>query len=210
MTNNRFFACVLLALILTGCASIPLGTMWKMYRLGPEGVLNAKPSEVRAAVLSDSWFLDNKNFDEGRLELELRRADDSMESFSYVLESVPGEEYFGLDRPGPDQRWRVYAIKRDDLEAFQSMQSQLVGWLDTEEFKGGSMSIAVKFDRGADGEAGSTELGDDVVDDPGSHPEEVRFRIDLRLIENEGYFTLIREYSMPVNRPDQALDEETS
>jgi|GEM_PF-3693749 len=210
MTKMRLTSFVLLALILTGCASIPLGTMWKMYRLGPEGVLNANPSEVRAAVLSDSWFLDNKNFDEGRLELEMRRADDSVESFSYVLESVSSEEYVGLDRPDPGQRWRVYAIKRDELEAFQSMQSQLAGWLETEEFKGGSMSVAVKFDRGAEGEASSIGPGDDSVDDSRTYPGEVRFRIDLRLSENEGYFTLIREHSMPIKRSNMALDEEPS
>lgn len=121
MTKLKLITFVLLALILTGCAAIPLGTMWKMYRMGPEGVLNANPSEVRAAVLSDSWFLDSKNFEEGRLKLEMRRADESMESFEFVLESVSGEEHFGFDRPGPGQRWRVYAIKRDELEAFQPL-----------------------------------------------------------------------------------------
>ncbi|MFU8832242.1 MAG: hypothetical protein ACNA7J_08815, partial [Wenzhouxiangella sp.] len=77
---------VMAALLLGACGSIPMGTMWKMYRMGPEGLLNADPVEVRAAVLSATWFLDDKNFDAGRLEIEMTRADESVESFEFVLE----------------------------------------------------------------------------------------------------------------------------
>ena len=198
MNNTRVAVMALLGLVLAACGSIPLGTMWKMYRMGPEGLLDANAEEVRAAVLSETWLIDSKSFDEGRLALELTRADESSESFAFLLEDVSVREQLQLGSPGPGQRWRVYAIEAGDLQPFQQMQRQLAVWLETEEFKGGSMHLAVNFDGAmeeaspASSEAAASEGGSE------PYPEEVQFRIDLKLQNEEGFFPLVRDYMMPV------------
>lgn len=218
MTKSRLAAVAVLALLLGACGSIPLGTMWKMYRMGPEGLLASNPGEVRAAVLSESWFLDGESFDSGRLEIEMTRADDSVESFSFGLAELSGLGPLQLEPAGPGQRWRVYAIEKHQLADFQAMQRQLFGWLESDEFEGGGMSVAVWFDGKSDDESpGGSEPahGDDVeeeaprhpvpVDDTRAYPDEVLFRVDLQLREDEGFFPLIREYSMPIT---SASDDE--
>lgn len=198
MRRGRTTVVALTVLWLSACGSIPVGTMWKMYRMGPEGLTDANVAEVRAAVLSERWFIDSPNFDQGRLALELTRADETAESFAFTLEDVSAREQFQLDPPGPGQRWRIYAIEADEREAFQVMQRQLAGWLETGEFKGGSMTLAVDFD-GAMDEASALVSESEARDaDFDSHPDEVRFRVDLKLQQEQGYFPLVREYSMPI------------
>jgi hypothetical protein len=40
----------LLLMALTGCASIPLGTMWRLHSLGINDVRNLNPADIRVVV----------------------------------------------------------------------------------------------------------------------------------------------------------------
>ena len=102
---------IVITVFLAACSSIPLGTMWKMRGMGLEDLAGTNPEEVRAAVMSESWFLDSPNFDSGRLKIEMRRADNSVEAFSFILADTSERGHYGLEAAGGRWRWRIYQIE---------------------------------------------------------------------------------------------------
>ena len=55
---RRTLLLTLAAALLTGCASVPLGTMWKMRNFSPRDFVGLDPAGLRAAVsVPDEWRL---------------------------------------------------------------------------------------------------------------------------------------------------------
>jgi len=195
---------IVITVFLAACSSIPLGTMWKMRGMGLEDLAGTNPEEVRAAVMSESWFLDSPNFDSGRLKIEMRRADNSVEAFSFILADTSERGHYGLEAAGGRWRWRIYQIEPAQLELFQAMQRQLAEWLESEEFAGGGMAVAVQFSGDDAGHRGDVVEQAGPGNDPVERPVSIRFRIDLRLSEEDGFFPLLRDHDMPISHTDDA------
>ncbi|MGK7294451.1 MAG: hypothetical protein ACNS61_01330 [Candidatus Wenzhouxiangella sp. M2_3B_020] len=197
--RSRAIAAGLLMFFVAGCGSIPLGTMWKMARMGPEALFEADPEQVRVAVMSESWALDAENFDWGALSFELDLAEAADREYSFILHDVSSREALRLDDPPAAQRWRVYRVRPEDLERFQRMQRELPEVLQSVNGEGNSFSIAVSFLGKRDPEewlakdwVPSTD-GFDPLEDERLSQREIRYRVDLQLTEDDGFFPLIRE-----------------
>ena len=206
---KRFFVkiSVLIAVLcLTACASVPLGTMWKMHRMGPEGLINTPPEHVRAAVMSELWFLDKDSFDQGSLNFTFTEPDGwQTHEYEFTMLDVTRPELRYLDTPPESQRWRVYAIAPDQLESFQSMQRTMDGWYRQHEMKDWSLSMVYRIgdnddSQNTDKDPGEAQQGREIL-------HRVPFRVDLRLIPEEGYFTLVRSTRINIYDDRETPDE---
>lgn len=215
MINSRFAAIMLLALLLAACGSIPLGTMWKMYRMGPEALFETDPTHVRVAAMSEGWVLDRKRFDWGVLAVKVDLAGAGRHDWSFMLEDVSSVELKKLKTAPEGRRWRVYRICESDLESFQQMQAGLPGALESArqgEGRGGregenSFQISVAFlgHRNQDEWASKSWVPQGASRDPAELEEldqrEIPYRLDLQLFPDDGYFPLIKESTIPASWP---------
>ena len=205
---------VLIAVLcLTACASVPLGTMWKMHRMGPDGLINTPPEHVRAAVMSEAWLLDKDSFGQGTLSFTFTEPDQQqIHEYEFAMLDVTQPELQYLDTPPESQRWRVYAIDPDQLESFQSMQRTMDGWYQQHEMKDWTMSMAYSIGGGDNGgdhseDSQNADNDPDEVQEDQEIPHQVPFRVDLRLIPEEGYFTLVRSTRVDISDNRETSDE---
>lgn len=181
--------------LVAGCASMPLGTMWKLSRMGPEALIEANPVDIRAAARSDRWFLDGPGFDSGTLEVALRTAENEDREWRFLLQETSGAESWQLDPPSPEQRWRIYRIAPDDLQSFQLLQREMPALIEAAKAGTGAneFSLSVKF--------GAQQQEADpvpVASNPVTCTDSAAFRVDLQLDAAAGFFTLLREHVIEV------------
>lgn len=195
--GKRVYVC-LFVLILTGCASVPMGSMWKMYQVGPEGLIQTAPEEVRAAVLSENELLDLSIFDKAKISFVLTRPGNLEHAYKFDLTDATERELDRLEVPLPDQRWRVYVIHPGQLAEFSKMQKEVGAWYRKDRLKGASIEIEVDFgfDRIKE------EVFDQLIaeDDAGkSNEREFPFRLDILIKPSDGYFTLIKDRRLVIS-----------
>lgn len=205
--RSQFVIIVFLAVLLAACGSIPLGTMWKMYRMGPEALFETDPTHVRVAAMSENWVLDRKRFDWGALTVNVKIAGAASHDWSFVLEDVSSVELQKLKTAPEGQRWRVYRIREADLESFQQMQAELPDVLETAEHSDvegeNTFQIGVSFlghrDQGEWASKTWKSQGETV--DPSELEEldqrEIPYRLDLQLFPDDGFFPLIKKSTIP-------------
>ena len=184
--------------------------MWEMRRMGPEGLINTSPESVRAAVMSESWFIDQRAFERGRLVLNFTEPDEQTKHvYEYFMTDVSSAQLHRLDEPPEGQSWRVYAIESDQLTEFQSMQRHLDRWYRDHEMKGWTFTLEYKIGAAEGGHETPSEaepVASDTEPMLDDLPDTVPLRIDLQLIPEDGYFTLIRSTRIDMNY-DLAEDE---
>lgn len=211
MLKTRIAAIVFFTLVLTACGSIPLGTMWKMYRMGPEALFETDPTHLRVAAMSENWVLNRERFDWGILTVNLEIAGLAKHDWAFVLEDVSDAELQKLKSARSGQRWRVYRIRESDLESFQQMQAELPGVIEKAkeadapaEGEGeNKFVIGVAFMGNRDQDeltSNSWESQRETVD-PSELEEldqrEIPYRLDLQLFPDDGFFPLIKESTIP-------------
>lgn len=180
-----------LCAVIAGCSSVPLGTMWKLSRMGPEAILEANPVEVRAAVRSHRSLLDVEGFARGSFHVGVQSESLGDRDWWFSLEDVSAVDALRLESPPPDQRWRVYRVVAEQLSEFQSMQRQLttlIEQFDTTEGEN-SLSLRVSFPR----ESWLEAIDSLSADQSGSFDLKIDYRVDLQLDAGEGFFTLLRD-----------------
>lgn len=211
MVKTRLAVIVSLALLLAACGSIPLGTMWKMYRMGPEALFETDPTHVRVAAKSENWVLGRERFDWGVLTVKVEIAGTSKNDRAFVLEDVSDVEVRKLKTAREGPRWRVYRIRKSDLESFQNMQAELPGILekaqkdDEQEDSAGksTFQIGVAFlgDRDHDEWASKEWESQGDTLDPAELEQldqrKIPYRVDLQLFADDGFFPLIKESTIP-------------
>ena len=208
MIARHGIAAVLIAGLLAACSSVPLGTMWKLSRMGPEALFEADPTSIRAAARSERWFLDQPGFDAGTLKVEIRSPSVGDRDWSFALEEVSDREAWRLDPAPAGQRWRMYRIAPSDLEAFQGLQRELPDLIEAAKASEGQnrFSLSVQF--------GTDALRDALADaEAMREPDSVRdvpYRVDLQLNEEDGFFTLLRDddLEVPIHSDGDGGDEE--
>lgn len=193
----RLFRLLLLlgaSCLLAACASMPLGTMWKLSRMGPEALIEANPADIRAAVRSDRWFLDGPGFDHGTLRVGLRTAQNGEREWTFQLEETSSADDWRLDSPSPEQRWRIYRIAPDDLQSFQLLQQEMPALIDAAKADTGTNEFSLAVNFGAQQQADPVPASSTAA----TCTEAVAFRVDLQLDAAAGFLTLLREHVIEV------------
>lgn len=169
-----------------------MGTMWKMYRLGPDGIIQASPEDVRAAVLSGNELLDLSIFDKSQITFVLTRPGTVDHTYAFDLTDATVQELDRLAVPMPHQRWRVYAISPIQFTKFSEMQEEIGIWYREDNLKSSSIEIKVDF--------GFDDFDPDVFDrliaegdTSQASKREFPFRLDVQIDREDGYLTLIKD-----------------
>lgn len=210
MNKTRLALIAVFVMLLSGCGSIPLGTMWKMYRMGPEALFETDPTDVRVAAMSENWVLERERFDWAIMTVNLEIVGKSEHKWRFVLEDVSNLEVRKLKTAREGKRWRVYRIREPDLESFQQMQADLPGVLalaqesQPEKSEGeNTFQIGVAFMGNRDQEewASKSSKWQNETVDPAELEEldqrEIPYRLDLQLFADDGFFPLIKESTIP-------------
>src|SRR5690606_9608426 len=118
MGMKRTLFIVAACLALAACASIPLGTLWKLRSFDENTLVQLEPSDLRAALsLAPAVAVEPGSV---KLSLELDREGAGPESHAFGLEPGAG--------PGPlerDRRYSLWQLDAAGLQALSSVQRQL-------------------------------------------------------------------------------------
>ncbi|MDY0021636.1 hypothetical protein [Arenimonas caeni] len=162
---------------LAACASIPLGTLWKLRGFDEQTLERLEPTDLRAAVAlkPEADVLP----DSVRLALELQRRDGPPERHAFGLEPGTG--------PGPlDRRLRysVWQLDQAGLKALASVQRTMraARAADEDAYTGATFSVNFRPD-----------LGD-------APPAALQVSVQLMLAPEDGWMLLIDEANIPVSR----------
>lgn len=164
-------------LALAACASIPLGTLWKLRGFDEQTLERVEPSDLRAAVALRPDV--DVVADSVRLSLELQRPDGPPEHHAFGLEPGTG--------PGPVERGHRYSVWQLDeagRKALASVQRSLgaARAADEDAYSGATFSVDFK-----------PELGD-------APPASLQVSVQLLLAPEDGWLHLIDEATVPITR----------
>ena len=168
-----FIACLALA----GCASIPLGTLWKLRGFDENTLVQLEPSDLRAALsLAPAVAVQPESV---KLSLELSRDNAGPERHAFGLEPATG--------PGPLDSERRYSLWRLDdagIRALASVQRSLraAQASDTDAYSGATFSVNFQ------------------PDFQGDPPEALQVSVQLLLAPEDGWLLLLDEAELPINR----------
>lgn len=180
---RNFFAAVLL-LTLCGCASIPLGTMLRFATFDVEDLQTVNPAEIRAAIGTHK----DVAFGSAVLRVEVSLSEEPTPRIDESFDLEQLQEFaargLGLSPPPEDRRWIVFAIRDEDVDRFRRMQDALVAIESIDEEKSLNLGVSASEAKFPDG------------------MNEVPFSVDLRLFEADGFFTLIKETYIEIDRSD--------
>ena len=122
---RRALPLLLAAALLAGCASVPLGTMWKMRGFSPRDFVGLDPAALRAAVsVPDAWRLQPAGH---QLELDLK-----LEGGAGMQARVPLEAELTL-RESPDfdaidgAHWHLLKIAPEGMDEMRRFQAFVAG-----------------------------------------------------------------------------------
>jgi hypothetical protein len=181
----RLLAASLILLLLAACASIPLGTLWRLRGFDVDTLVQLDPAELRAAVaLQPDHPLEP---DSVRLGLELSRRDGETDHYTFAL--VPTRE------PGPTKsgwNYSTWALDAPGRREFARMQQVLGAAGDDIKAVYSGATFSVEF---------NPNFG-------GSVPESLRMSAQLRLALAEGYFLLVDDAVIPVEGFRRAQEDE--
>lgn len=186
--------------------------------MGPETLTEVDPAEVRAAVMTESLFMEHPDMEEVRLNFAMTLSDDTSHEFTFHMDDVRHGYIDRLAQPEPGMSWRVYRIRRDELEDFQSMQLALSQWLSSEDVEPRELKISVRFIRVEESENfldGIHRMVDEVMDAESDQQQVqaavaewerdgLRVRFDLQLFEDRGFTQLMRTTRIPIELPEDA------
>ena len=164
-------------LALSACASIPLGTLWKLRGFDENTLVQLEPSDLRAALsLAPVVAVEPGSV---KLSLELDREGDGPESHAFGLEPATG--------PGPVDRERRYSLWQLDaagLKALASVQRQLRAAQagNTRAYSGATFSVTFR------------------PDFQGDPPEALQVSVQLLLAPEDGWLLLLDEAELPITR----------
>ena len=177
MDMKRTIFIVAACLLLSACASIPLGTLWKLRGFDENTLVQLEPSDLRTALsLVPAVDVQPESV---KLSLELSRDNAGPESHAFGLEPATG--------PGPVDRERRYSLwQLDDagLKALSGVQRQLRAAQagEAQAYSGATFSVTFR------------------PDFQGDPPEALRVSVQLLLAPEDGWLLLLDEAELPTNR----------
>lgn len=174
---KRLLALLAACLLLPACASIPLGTMWKLRGFDENTLMQLEPADLRTA-LSLVPAVDVQP-DSVELSLELTRDDAEPERHAFGLEPAIG--------PGPRDRERRYSLWQLDspgLRALASVQRSLRAAQASGSKAYSGATFSVTFRPAFQGEP----------------PEALQATVQLLLTPEDGWLLLLDEAELPITR----------
>ncbi|WP_374605604.1 hypothetical protein [Arenimonas sp.] len=174
---KRTLFIVVACLALAACASIPLGTLWKLRGFDETTLVQLEPSDLRAALSLEPAV--GVRPDSVELALELTRDGAGPERHAFGLEQANG--------PGPLDRERRYSLWRLDaagIRALASVQRSLraARAADTTAYSGATFSVNFQ------------------PDFQGEPPDALQASVQLLLSPEDGWLLLLDEAELPVTR----------
>ena len=161
---------VLLALLVAGCASIPLSTMLRLSQLDQQTLVQLDPAQIRVRVAVPAGFEINVAETRLSLDLDASAAGHNKSSFDLsTLRESGGTRSGGLFRSDIEVKVYDLALTRDAITRFRKTQQ---------------FALANEI----------SEVNFSVTSKMASMPEDarsIRFWIDLRLRQADSYMTLI-------------------
>ena len=143
LSVRRWLLVATLLMMLAGCASIPLGTLWKMRGFDAEDLAHIDAQQIRLAGRIDPA---PQRVDPARTHLELRLmprvegAPDEHYAFSLRVSDVYDPEL--IPEPDPQHRWVVLELDDAGLAAWHRLQPKLVDV--KKNYRGASFSFEFK------------------------------------------------------------------
>lgn len=167
-------------LLLAGCLSVPVSTLWRLRSFGIDDFVALDPAALRAAVRTDARA--------GFAEVVLRVTTDwdDGERQHYDIRLRPDARPDPRLEPAPaGRRWLAFALEEAAMASFRDLQRRLAA----AGRRRGRIEIAI--------EPRQSQVPADVA-------RALPVRVDLLLDPRQGYFTMIRETVVDTSR--QATD----
>jgi hypothetical protein len=178
---------VLPALLLAGCAHVPLGTMWAMRGFERADLVAMEPGALRAAVRVPDAFVVEREGHLLRVTLQQEGQPEQQLEAALVVEfATAGSDTF--ERKAA-HRWHAFKLTPEGERGFRAIQRALDA---IPEGSKGSFTLEVKPNM-------SIPMG---ARQPGRVGE---FSVMVRLGADRGWLTLIDDY--PIEIPAEALEK---
>lgn len=178
MTRRALLAAAAAGL-LAGCLSIPVSTIWKLRNFGPEQLFALDPTELRAALLVDPRV----TMKGGRIDIAIEPPGGAPKRGYAILLQQPQRDDPRLPRAPAGRTWQVFALSPASVAEFAKLKQEFKAIP-----KGTTVSVSVGFDE--------REV-----------PPELRrdfpVRLDLLLDPADGYFTMIKDTTIDLDRDDK-------
>lgn len=169
-------ALLAVALLLAGCSSVPLSTMWRMRSFDADQLFALDPTELRVAARVDERAVMRN----ATLSLDIDPADKSGRR-AYVIPLEQPVSDPRLERAPADRRWFAFALSKQGLAEYQRIKQEY------RSIPKGSRST-LKISASDDGTI------------PPDLKRDFPLRVDVLLTPAEGYFTLIRETRLDLSQ----------
>ncbi len=165
-------------LLLGGCASIPLSTLWKLRGIGIDDLVAMEPADLRAALWLEPQVPVSP--DSVRLSLSLDRAGGGRDQHVFGLEPARGTGPIDADKV-----YRPWQLDPDGRRALAAVQRQLRAARDAggAAYEGATFEVTFRPDFG---------------DAP---PDRLLVSVQLLLDPAQGWFLLLDEAELPVAKP---------
>lgn len=175
----RLMTILLTVTLLSGCASIPLGTMLRLSAMDEQTLWQLDPAQIRVKVATPAGF----EVDTDTVELSIRAThlsgDEARNDFSLeVLESIQSTRSGGLFRSDIAVNEYTLALPQNAVEKFKDMQHELRSY----ESGGYDLSVRSRF----------SEVPDDA--------RAIRFWVDIQLDQSSDYMVLFNGVDIPLDR----------
>ncbi|KFL36888.1 hypothetical protein [Arenimonas donghaensis] len=164
-------------LLLPACASIPLGTLWKLRGFDENTLIQLEPADLRTALsLAPDVDVQPESV---KLSLELARDASEPERHAFGLEPATG--------PGPfdrDRRYSLWQLDAAGRQALASVQRSLRAAQanDSKAYTGATFSVNFR------------------PDFQGKPPEALQVTVQLLLTPEDGWLLLLDEAKLPITR----------
>jgi hypothetical protein len=166
----------LLPLLLAGCLSIPVATIWKLRDFGPEQLFALDPTALRAALLVDPRV----TMQGGRIDIDIEPPDKAPKRSYAILLQQPQRDDPRLPRAPAGRVWQVFAMSPQSVAEFQKLKQEFKAIP-----KGTAVNVRVGFDEGSV---------------PAALRREFPVRLDLLLDPADGYFTMIKDTTIDLDQ----------
>lgn len=183
MSAIRTLTVLVFAGVLGACASVPLGTMWKLRDFGPEELARLDPAQLRIATRIEPGAI---QLDPGQMALRITlvRHDGGSEVHAFGVDEVHSftSALTGSDLLG----WQAFRLDAEGLALFRRFQPALR----TAQDVYAGMNVAI-------------EVG---LLDPASIAdlEAIKLTSRLQLAADEDAFTLVDRARVRIDRPQTA------
>ena len=167
--------------LLAGCTSVPLTTMWKLRDFSVESFFAKDPTQMRVAIQVDKTMKRGPN--SPMIALQIKAASTRPICYAFALDPVDalGKSELTLASAAADRRWYAFALSPSGVEAFRKAQRELKLKKQEEAEIGLNVTLSKVLDPAVDGAP-------------------FPLRIDLALDRADGYFTLIKETTVEPSR----------